>query len=409
MSLITVSSSPPRPQRPPRRRQKAPKRPTVQRPDVAAPAPRYGDCITLSPSSAMSSTPQPVVPEELSTPASTQQKGRAARFLGPSSLYRPRAKRAMGDDAEMPNAKRARPDLQVPTPTPLALQNQTVVSPDGEVILSPITARKRSRMPTSFGARRGNPAPPEPEAPAQSRRPIDTRPPPPAPAPVPEEQSPASPNPFQLPEEKGEVNRGRKDSQIQEWLKRVKTVKRVKRANTQLTPPTSVSSCSLDRATPAQPTIQPSPTCRVPAERPKKVEVVSISSDSSSEPPSEVMSEHHSVHSHVSASKSTSKKQGSEYESAHELLSTHEAAHVEDDIVETHEAAHVEDGNVETHEAAHVVLDNVDTHEVAHVEDGNVEETAKANGPKSGSPELNKDEGTTPRRRVALDILASIF
>uniref|UniRef100_A0A8H7N3Y0 Uncharacterized protein n=1 Tax=Bionectria ochroleuca TaxID=29856 RepID=A0A8H7N3Y0_BIOOC len=356
VSLITLSSSPPPPP-PPRRRQKATKRPAVKRPDAAAPqTPRYGDCITLSPSPCMSSTPQPRVPEELSTPASAQQK---VRFLGRSNLYRSQAKRGVEDDAEMPLAKRARPDLRKPTTTPLALQNEPITLLDGDVILSSIepSKSKRSRMPN----RRGNATPREDESPTLLRGATDTSQLPP---PVSEVQSPASPTPNRAPEEKEVVDQATKESQIKQWLKGMKA------AYTQLTPPTSISSVSVGPTSPAPPTTQPSPTRRVPVQTPKKVEVVSISSDSSSEPPSDLTSEHHSVHSYVSASKSTSKKQGSEYESAHELLSTHEGAHVEDD---------------------------------------NVGEMANANGSESGSLELNKEEEATPTRHPALDIRSSIF
>ncbi|CAG9978762.1 unnamed protein product [Clonostachys byssicola] len=419
VSLITLSSSPPPP--PPRRRQKPVKRPAVKKPDATATpqAPRIGDCITLSPSPCLSSTPQPIVPDELSTPASTQQKARA-RFLGPSSLYRPQPKRRIEDDAELPLAKRARRDLQ----------GQSVVSPEGEVILSPIEPRKRSRMPN----RRGNATPRETESPTMlrsatdasqlpppvseaqslasptllrrgtdtshlpppvskeqslasptlSRRGTDTShlPPPVSeaqslasptllrratdashlPPPVPEERSPASPTQNRAPTQRQVLNKAAKEAQIKAWLKDMKA------AYTQLTPPTSISSCSVGPTTPAPPTIQPSSTRR---ERPKEVEVVTISSDSSSGPPSDVMSEHHSVHSYASAPKSISKKQGSEYESAHELLSTHEAAHL--------------------------VGDNV------------AEEMANAIGSEPGTPELHKEEEATPRRHPALDILSSIF
>ncbi|CAI6095136.1 unnamed protein product [Clonostachys chloroleuca] len=279
------------------------------------------------------------------------------RFLGRSNLYRSPVKRGIEDDAEMPLAKRARPDLQKPTPTPLALQNQSVVSPDGEVILSPIEPRKRSRMPS----RRGNAAPREDESPTLLRHATDNSQQPP---PVSEEQIPASPTPNRAPEEKKVVDRATKESQIEQWLKGMKA------AYTQLTPPTSISSSSVGPTSPAPPTTQPSPTRRVPIQTPKEVEVVSISSDSSSEPPSELMSEHYSVHSYVSASRSTSKKQGSEYESAHEIFSTHEGAHVEND---------------------------------------NVGEITNANGSEAGSPVLNKEEEATPRRHPALDILSSIF
>ncbi|VUC26692.1 unnamed protein product [Clonostachys rosea] len=298
-------------------------------------------------------------------------------------------KRPIGDDAEMPSAKRARPDLQPATPTPLALQNKSIVSPGGESLfprgeelMSPIEPRKRSRMPNARGAQRGNAAPPEHESPSLLRRATDPNS---VPGPVLDEQSPASPSPSSPlvdPVERRPVNQATKNSRVRQWLQNTK----VPKPKILLTPPTSISSFSLGRSTPSQPTVQPSPTrsvpakssicnvpakpptCNVPAKKPTEVEVISISSDSSSEAPSD-MSEHQSLHSAVSASKSASKKQGSEYESAHELLSANEGAHIEGD---------------------------------------NAGEMTIVNGSKSDPPDLDKKEETTPRHRVALDMLASI-